>query len=159
MNKKELTRKAAEVLRKSSARKTVSLPRQVFHISDDNGNQKDFIVKKADKEVLYTIDDVAIILDALIFAIKESLKVGDPVTIHGFGTFGLRYRKPRQTKQLGTDDTITIDGRFVPKFSFGNDLRLCAKIYEMSFDDRMKVPDLPEEDFEYEEEDGDIDGV
>ena len=159
MNKKELTRKAAYVLRKSSARNTVSFPRQVFHISNDEGNQKDFVVKKADKEVLYTIDDVGIILDALIFAIKESLKVGDPVTIHGFGTFGLKYRKPRQTKQLGTDDTITIDGRFVPKFSFGNDLRLCAKIYEMSFDDRMKDPDLPEDDFEGEEEDGEVDGV
>lgn len=161
MNKKELTRRAAEVLRKGSARKTVPVPRQVFHISDDDGNHKDFVVKKRDKEVLYTIDDVGIILDAVIFAIKESLKHGDPVTIHGFGTFGLKYRKPRQTKSLGTNDTITIDGRFVPKFSFGNDLRLCAKIYEMSLDDRIKEPDPPETDFideECSEDGGDMNG-
>lgn len=159
MNRKELTRKAAEVLRKGNARKTISIPRQVFHISDDEGNQKDFVVKKADKEVLYTVDDVAVILDALIFAIKESLKIGDQVSIHGFGTFGLKYRKPRQTKQIGTEDDIVIDGRFVPKFSFGNDLRLCAKIYEMSFDDRMKAPDFEEDDFFDEQEAGESNGI
>lgn len=161
MNKKELTRKAAGALRKVSARKTVSFPRQVFHISDDDGNKKDFVVKKSDKEVLYTVDDVEVILDALIYTIKESLKVGDPVTIHGFGTFGLRYRKPRKTKKIGTDNDITIDGRFVPKFSFGNDLRMCARIYEMSFDDRMKTPEPPEDEFETETEleGGEVDGV
>ena len=141
MNRRDLTRSAADVLRRSNARKIITIPKQVLHISDDSGTQKDFVVKRADKEVLYTIDDVGIILDALICVIKESLKAGEPVSIHGFGTFGLKYRKPRQTKQVNTDDTITIDGRFVPKFSFGNDLRLCAKIYEMSFDDRRKEPE------------------
>ena len=141
MNRRDLTRNAADVLRKNNARKTISIPKQVLHISDDNGTQKDFVVKRADKEVIYTIDDVGIILDALICVIKESLKTGEPVSIQGFGTFGLKYRKPRQTKQFNSEDTITIDGRFVPKFSFGNDLRLCAKIYEMSFEDRMKEPE------------------
>lgn len=141
MNRRDLTRNAAEVLRKNSARKTVTIPKQVLHISDDNGTQRNFVVKRADKEVLYTIDDVGIILDSLICVIKETLKSGESVSIQGFGTFGLKYRKPRQTKQVNTDDTIIIDGRFVPKFSAGNDLRLCAKIYEMSFEDRMKEPD------------------
>lgn len=159
MNKKELTRKAAEVLRTNSARKIVPIPRHTFHISDDDGNKKDFVVKKADKKVLYTIDDVELILDALIFSIEESLKAGDPVTIHGFGTFGLRYWQPRQGKHIGTDDAVTIDGRFVPKFTFGNDLKRCAKIYGMSFDDRMKEPDLPDGDFIDEEEDGGLNGI
>lgn len=160
MNRRDLTRNAAEVLRRNSARKIITIPKQVLHISDDSGTQKDFVVKRADKEVLYTIDDVGIILDALICVIKDSLKTGEPVSIHGFGTFGLKYRKPRQTKQVNTDDTITIDGRFVPKFSFGNDLRLCAKIYEMSFDDRMKEPDPIFDDIDDDEyrTEGEMDG-
>lgn len=160
MNRRDLTRNAADVLRKNNARKTISIPKQVLHISDDNGTQKDFVVKRADKEVIYTIDDVGIILDALICVIKESLKTGEPVSIQGFGTFGLKYRKPRQTKQFNSEDTITIDGRFVPKFSFGNDLRLCAKIYEMSFEDRMKEPEAIFDDIDDEENgmDGETDG-
>ena len=160
MNRRDLTRNAADILRRNNVRKTIAIPKQVFHISDDNGTQRDFVVKRADKEVLYTIDDVVLILDALICVIKESLKTGEPVSIQGFGTFGLKYRKPRQTKQVNTDDTITIDGRFVPKFSFGNDLRLCAKIYEMSFDDRMKEPEPIFDDIDDDEHrtEGEADG-
>lgn len=156
-------RNAAEVLRKNGARKTVTIPKQVLHISDDSGTNRNFVVKRADKEVLYTIHDVEIILDALICVIREALKTGDPVSIQGFGTFGLKYRKPRQSRQVNTNDTITVDGRFVPKFTFGNDLRLCAKIYEMSFADRMKEPEpIFEEALEDEDEDeteGDADGT
>lgn len=161
MNRRDLARTAADVLRKNSVRKTITIPKQVLHISDDSGIQKDFTVKRADKEVLYTIDDVNAILDALICVIKDSLKSGDSVSIHGLGTFGLKYRKPRTTKSIDSDDTITIDGRFVPKFSFGNDLKLCAKIYEMSFEDRVKEPEpVYEEQINAEyETDGDADGA
>lgn len=159
MNRRDLARTAADVLRKSNTRKTVSIPKQVLHISDDSGIQKDFTVRRADKEVLYTIDDVNAILEALICVIKDSLKTGDTVSIHGFGTFGLKYRKPRKTKSIDTDDTITIDGRFVPKFSFGNDLKMCAKIYEMSFEDRMNGPEpIYEEQLNAEEDEEDVDG-
>lgn len=161
MNRRDLARSAADVLRQNNARKTVTIPKQVLHISDDNGVQKDFTVKRKDKDVLYTIDDVNVILEALICVIKDSLKSGEPVSIHGFGSFGLKYRKPRQTKSVNTDDTITISGRFVPKFSFGNDLRLCAKIYEMSFDDRIEDPaPIYEELIDVNDEtDGDADGA
>lgn len=141
MNRRDLTRTAADMLRKNNARKTITIPRQVLHISDDNGVQKDFIVRRKDKDILYTIDDVNVILEALITVIKESLKAGDEVSIHGFGTFGLKYRMPRSTKSVNTNDPITIAGHFIPKFTFGKDLKMCAKIYEMHFDDRMNDPE------------------
>lgn len=143
MNKRQLVSRVAEVMRLNNIRKQVLVPKKVLHISDDDGNHKDFIVKSADKNVLFSVDDVENILDAIIQVVEESLKVGEPVTIQGFGTLGLKYRKARATKQVGTDEWIDVAARYVPKFSFGNDLRMAAKLYELSLDDLKLNEPLP----------------
>lgn len=141
MNKKDFIKCVSELLRANDIKKPVSIPKQVFHISDNEGNSKDFTIRKTDKSVLYTKDDVAAIVDACLYVIQESLKRGEPVSFHGFGTLGLNYRKPRATKCVGTEEDVVIEGRYVPKFSFGNDLRMCAKIYELSLNDKLKEPE------------------
>lgn len=143
MNRKEFVRSITSYLKNNNLRKAVSLPKQIFHISDNEGNTKDFIVRKTDKTVLYTVEDIEAILDACIYVISDSLKRGEPISIRGFGTLGLKYRKPRATKKLGTDEWIDIDARYIPKFSFGNDLRMCAKLYELSLEDKSVNEPLP----------------
>lgn len=143
MNKRQLVSRVAEVMRINNIRKPVLLPKKVLHISDDDGNKKDFIVKSSDKNVLFTVDDIENVVDALIQVIEESLKVGEPVTVQGFGTLGLKYRKARITKQVGTDDWIDVEARYIPKFSFGNNLRMCAKLYELSLQDLKLNEPLP----------------
>lgn len=141
MNKRDFVRRVSEVLRDSDIKKPISIPKQVFHISDDEGNSKDFTVKKVDKYAIYTANDISAIMDACLYVIQESLKKGEPISLHGFGTFSLRYRKPRATKSIKENEDIVIEGRYVPKFSFGNDLRLCAKMYELSLSDRLPEPE------------------
>lgn len=141
MNRKNFIKCVADVLRENGAKKPVSIPKQVFHISDDEGNTKDFAVKKTDKAVMFTQEDVSTIVDACICVITESLKHGEPITFQGFGTLGLNYRKPRKTKIVGTEKEVLIDGHYTPKFSFGNELRMCAKIYELSLRDRLAEPE------------------
>lgn len=135
MNKKELISKTADMLRDNHIRKPVSLPKQVFHISDDEGNSKDFIVKKTDKEVLYTVTDVGAVIDACIAVIEEAMKRGEDVSIHGFGSLGLIYRAARSTKHPDTGEPVIIDAHYIPKFNFGNDLRMAAKVYELSLEE------------------------
>lgn len=141
MNKIDFIKCVSDVLRTNNIKKPVSIPKQVFHISDDEGNSKDFTVKKTDKSVQYTKDDVTAIVDACLYVIQESLKRGEPINFRGFGTLGLNYRKPRATKCVGTEEDVVIEGRYVPKFSFGNDLRMCAKIYELSLKDKLCEPE------------------
>ncbi len=143
MNKKEFIKCVADTLQANNIKKPISIPKQVLHISDNEGNSKDFSIKKTDKSVSYTKDDVSAIVDACIYIIQESLKQGEFITVQGFGTLGLNYRKPRATKHVGTSEDIVIAGRYVPKFSFGNDLRMCAKVYELSLDDRFSDTELP----------------
>lgn len=132
MNRRDFIKKVACQLRDNNIRKPVSMPKQVFHISDDAGNSRDFIVRATDKSVLFTIDDIDAIVDACMYVIQETLKTGEEITFHGFGTLGVKYRQPRSTKSFDTGERLDIAGRYVPKFSFGKDLKLCARLYEIS---------------------------
>lgn len=136
MNQKELARRVTAVMRERDIRKPISIPKQVFHISDDDGNTKSFSVKKRDKSVIYTVDDVDAVVDACIEVMKDALKRGDNISVRGFGTLGLKLRKARHTKRIGTNERIDIDAHYIPKFSFGADLKMCAKLYELSLTDK-----------------------
>lgn len=155
MNRRDFIRAVSTLLRDSSARKVVSMPKQTFTITDDLGNARSFQVKKSEKKVLYTIEDVEQIVDACIYVIQDSLKRGESVSFHGFGTLGLKYRKPRSTKMIGSNENIDIEGRYIPKFQFGNDLRTCAKIYELSLEDKLAgfVPEYFDDDEDEETKD------
>lgn len=135
MNKKELIARASEVLRDNNIRKPVSMPKQVFHISDDEGNKKDFIVRKTDKTVAYNTNDVAAILDVLILEIQECIKRGETVHIHGFGDFLIHKRAARWTKHPETKEVVEVKERYVPKFTYGKDMKRAAKLYELSLED------------------------
>lgn len=103
MNKKELIQHIGDVLRANNTKKPISIPKQVFHITDNNGNSADFSLKVTDKTAIFTRDDITAIIDACIYVIQESLKRGEPVTIHGFGSLGLNYRKARRAGQVNTN--------------------------------------------------------
>ena len=81
MVRKELIRRMTEVMRENDIRKPISFPKHVFHISDDEGNRRDFTVKKVDKSVIYTADDVEAVLDTLQYVIQEALKAGEEKTV------------------------------------------------------------------------------
>lgn len=146
MNKKELTSRVTDLLRDNDIRKPVTTPKHVFHISDDDGNVANFTVKRHDKGVIYTKDDVAIIIDYFIAVITDCIRRGEKVNIRGFGTLGLHKRAARRTKIPGTEEWVEVEGRYVPKFIFGDDLRAAARVYELSLDDKYDSWDDDAED-------------
>jgi nucleoid DNA-binding protein len=132
MNKKELSSRVAEVLRANNIRKPVSVKKQTFHITDEEGNTADFHIKQQDKNVIYTVDDTMNVIDACIAVIIDAIKNGEEISIKGFGNLGLHYRAARRTKEPISGEWIEIEARYVPKFSYGNDLRMAARLYELS---------------------------
>lgn len=130
MNKKELISKVADVLRTGDVRKPLPSNKTVFHIVDDHGNQTDFTIRNSEKGLLYTADDVSAIIDACLSVVEDALKRGEEVSIYGFGTLGLNHRAARQTKHPDTGEAVTIKERYVPKFNYGNILRMAARTYE-----------------------------
>jgi len=62
-------------------------------------------------------------LDALVSAIKTSLKKGDMVTLVGFGTFYVGTRKARQGRNPRTGAALKIAAAKVPRFRAGKALK------------------------------------
>ena len=135
MNRSQLVKNISSLLKEGGVRKPVYTPKNVFHISDDRGNSKDFIVKETKRTVMYTEDDVDAILSAFEKVVEEAMKRGDSITVHGFGSLRLHYRKERTIKNVEDGRDVFVQGRYVPKFFFGNNLRMAAKVYEMTKDD------------------------
>ena len=144
MNKGELIATIATNLREAGARKPVRSPKKVFHISDDEGNSKDFIMQVTDKTVNYTKEDVETILNAFIDVVLESLKEGEPVSIRSFGTFGLRFHKGRRVKHVYDGSIEDVPSNFYPRFSPAKDIKMSARIYSQML--RARGIDLDEMD-------------
>ena len=58
-------------------------------------------------------------VDALIAAVKSTLKKNGSVTLVGFGTFRVAKRKPRTGRNPRTNQPIRIPAAKVPKFAPG----------------------------------------
>ncbi|HNW24353.1 MAG TPA: HU family DNA-binding protein, partial [Candidatus Cloacimonas sp.] len=58
--------------------------------------------------------DVAVVVDALFYAIKDSMAKGNHIEIRGFGTFKLKTRKPRVGRNPKTDQKVPVPARTVP---------------------------------------------
>lgn len=138
MNRKEFIRRVASVMRENNIRKPVSSQKHVFHISDDEGNTKDLVIKKSEKGVLFTNDDIEAMVDTCIAVIADALKHGEPISFRGFGTLALHYRKARKTKHPDTGEDVDVPDRYIPKFTYGKDLRMCARVFELSLADGIK---------------------
>lgn len=144
MNKKEFISRVTEALRENDLRKPISVRKHTFHITDDEGNTADFNIRQQEKSVLYTTEDTANIIDACLAVILDAIRKGEEVNIKGFGCLGLHYRAARRTKEPNSGEWCEIEARYVPKFAYGNDLRLAAKLYEVSLGEQPEK--LPEPD-------------
>ena len=62
-------------------------------------------------------------LDAVIESVTGALKAGDSVVLVGFGTFAVKERAARTGRNPKTGQSVPLDGKFVPHFKPGKELR------------------------------------
>ena len=62
-------------------------------------------------------------LDAMVDAVRKTLKKGGTVSLVGFGTFAVGKRAARTGRNPRTGDTIKIKAAKVPKFRPGKGLK------------------------------------
>lgn len=127
-----LSRNVWAMLKDDGVRKVMKATKHVLHISDNDGNQTDFILKRQDPAVLFQVEDIEVILRYCVKAIESALQTGESVNVRGFGKLEVKYREARRTKDIETGEWIDVAGRYIPKFTFGSDLRTVARLYEVS---------------------------
>ena len=67
--------------------------------------------------------DVAVVVDAFLQAVKDSLAGGNHIEIRGFGTYKLKTRKARMGRNPKTDEKVPVPPRTVPTFKFSRDFK------------------------------------
>lgn len=81
------------------------------------------LVKKVAEETGYIRKDVALMVDAFLQAVKDTLAEGHHIEIRGFGTFKLKTRKARMGRNPKTDEKVPVPPRTVPTFKFSRDIK------------------------------------
>jgi len=74
--------------------------------------QPELSVKEVETAVRIILDDMT-----------DALASGGRVEIRGFGSFSLHYREPRIGRNPKTGDPVDLEGKYVPHFKPGKELR------------------------------------
>ena len=61
-------------------------------------------------------------LRAMLAAMRNALRRGEPVTLVGFGTFSVARRRPRTMRNPRTGQPVTVAAR-IPRFRPANELK------------------------------------
>lgn len=76
-------------------------------------------MKKTDLSIKQVESAVKLLLDQM----TETLASGGRVEIRGFGSFSLHFREPRRGRNPKTGDSVQLEGKYVPHFKPGKELR------------------------------------
>ena len=151
VKKSDLARAVAEILVSNGYTKTVRDTKHTFHVTDNDGNRADFVVKKASRPVRLTAEDAEAVIDALVVAMKEAIKQGFKIYLHDFGTIKLIYRKERSSIHPITKKKAIVPAHYYPRFLPGDSVRLAVKLYEQSLNEKDGTDQLEGEYEEYDD--------
>ena len=85
------------------------------------------VVVAIDKDVVLV--DAGLKSESAIPAEQFKNAQGERIEIRGFGSFSLHYRAPRTGRNPKTGDKVELEGKYVPHFKPGKELRDRANIY------------------------------
>ena len=85
--------------------------------------KRDLVEKTTDSLNGYLKKDIGKAVDIIIDTMSESLNQGDRVEIRGFGSFSVRKRKARQTKNPKTGKIMDIPPRKTLHFAMSKSLK------------------------------------
>ena len=121
----------------SGYRKPVTVPRHTFVISDDEGNESKFFVRKRDRRVTLSRRDVITVVNAYVDFVADAIRRGDSVALQEFGTIKPHYRAARRSFApkggyqggFSTTDMQELPAHYLPKFDASARLRRAARLY------------------------------
>lgn len=67
--------------------------------------------------------DVELAVKMMLNQMAEALAVVDRIEIRGFGSFSLHFRPPRLGRNPKTGEKVDLEGKFVPHFKPGKELK------------------------------------
>lgn len=85
--------------------------------------KSELIERLAEQSQHIPAKDVELAIKEMLEQMAQTLQKGERIEIRGFGSFSLHYRAPRVGRNPKTGETVKLDGKYVPHFKPGKELR------------------------------------
>ena len=85
--------------------------------------RSDLVELLAERFGQLTHRDAEAAVKTILDTMSDALTRGHRIEIRGFGSFSLHYRAPRVGRNPKTGESVRLDGKFVPHFKPGKELR------------------------------------
>lgn len=89
----------------------------------DDMTKSELIERIAAKQPQLSVKDIELAVKTVLEHMSQTLASGERIEIRGFGSFSLHYREPRQGRNPKTGDTVELEGKHVPHFKPGKEMR------------------------------------
>lgn len=85
--------------------------------------KSELIERIAEQQGQLSVKDVELAIKTMLEQMSNALAVGERIEIRGFGSFSLHYRAPRIGRNPRTGESVALEGKYVPHFKPGKELR------------------------------------
>jgi integration host factor subunit beta len=85
--------------------------------------KSELIEKLSDEFTQMQARDVELSVKEMLEFMAQTLQKGERIEIRGFGSFTLHYRDARVGRNPKTGESVQLEGKFVPHFKAGKELR------------------------------------
>ena len=86
-------------------------------------NKSELIERIVDQQEQLSVRDVELAVKTMLEHMTQVLSSGERIEIRGFGSFSLQYRAPRLGRNPKTGEAVELEGKYVPHFKPGKELR------------------------------------
>lgn len=86
-------------------------------------NKSELIERIVDQQEQLSVRDVELAVKTMLEHMTQVLSSGERIEIRGFGSFSLHYRAPRLGRNPKTGEAVELEGKYVPHFKPGKELR------------------------------------
>ena len=85
--------------------------------------KSELIERIAARQTQLSAKDIELAIKTMLEHMSQTLAGGERIEIRGFGSFSLHYREPRIGRNPKTGDTVRLEGKNVPHFKPGKEMR------------------------------------
>lgn len=85
--------------------------------------KSELIERIVEQQAQLSAKDIELAVKTMLEHMSMTLASGERIEIRGFGSFSLHYRAPRIGRNPKTGDSVELEGKYVPHFKPGKELR------------------------------------
>jgi integration host factor subunit beta len=85
--------------------------------------KSELIERIAERQEQLSPKDIELAVKLILEYMSQSLASGSRIEIRGFGSFSIHYRAPRIGRNPKTGESVQLEGKYVPHFKPGKELR------------------------------------